>query len=128
MYTIDTALWYPTEGITEADIPEAGLEFTVRDAVSSELAEYFHPYIVVQSGARPVRIHGHAGLLFQIRFASTDAALVTLPAPLEDVERALEQGAAHLLARVLGVEVTASVMIHYQLPPDEWDDALRDIA
>jgi hypothetical protein len=128
MYTIETALWCPTEGFTEADIPEAGFEFTVRDAVASELAEYFHPYIVVQSGARPARVHGRPGLLFQIRFASTDAALVTLPAPLEDVERALEHDTAQLVERVLGVAVTACVSIHYQLPPDEWDDALRDIA
>ena len=128
MYTIDTALWCPTEGFTEANIPEAGLEFTIRDALSSELAGYFHPYVVIQSGARPATIHGRAGLLFQTRFASTDAALGTLPGPLEDVERALECGAASLVERVLGVAVTTSVTIHYSLPPDEWDDALRDIA
>jgi hypothetical protein len=128
MYTIDAALWCSTESFTEADIPEAGLEFTVRDAVSSELAGYFHPYVVVQSGARPARVHGCAGLLFQMRFASTDAALVTLPAPLEDVERNLERDAAQVVERVLGVAVTACVSIQYQLPPDEWDDALREIA
>lgn len=128
MYTIDTALWCPTETFTEADIPEAGLEFTVRDAVSSELAEYFRPYVVVQSGARPARVHGRPGLLFQVRFASTDAALITLPGPLEDVERTLERDAAEVVGRVLGVAVTACVSIHYQLPPDEWDDALGEIA
>jgi hypothetical protein len=128
MYTIDIALWCPTEGFTEANIPEAGLEFTVRDALSSELAEYFHPYVVVYSSARPARVHGRAGLLFQTRFASTDAAMLTLPAPLEDLERTLERDAALLVERVLGVPVTASVAIHYLLPPDEWDDALCDIA
>jgi hypothetical protein len=73
-------------------------------------------------------LRGQAGYLFQIRFASTDAANGTLPAPLEDVERTLECDATVLLERVLGVAVTASVMIHYQLPPDEWDDAIREIA
>lgn len=128
MYSIEVALWCPTEQPIEGDVPGADLGFTVRDAVSSELAAYFRPYTVIGSSARRTAVHGQVGYVFQLRFESGDESSDLLPAPIDDVAGALERDMAQLLERVLGVAVTAGVTIHCELPPDEWEVALREIA